>query len=637
MKTISACTMDCPDACSLVVTEKTDGSVSLRGNPDHPFTAGFACKKIRNHIRRLRSPDRILHPLLRRGEQWQRISWDEALDLCAQKIQALRHEPAAILHFHSDGAKGVLKQAVNLFFACIGASRIRGTLCDGAGYIACVQDFGSRENNTPEDLLNAGRIVNWGKDLSRSSVHLAAIVRRARKRGTKVLTISPGGYGNGSFSDDRVRLRPGTDRMLAAAVIRRMLSRNEIAPDIFARTRNPDTFRAMLRRQSEARLLAACDLPEADIETVRRYYEADVPVATLVGAGLQRYCHGGENVRFINALALLAGHMGRTGGGSYFHLHSMGNFDLSWAGDLKEKPRRSFREPTIGRDLLAAGPPEVRMIWVNGSNFINQAPDCHQNIRAFERIGFRVVTDAFMTDTARRADLVLPSALMLEQADIVGSFLHRHVQYAPAVLPPPGEARDDFQIISELGRRLDPPVLLPDADACFRMSLDTPQLNTTPEELRARGSVRANLPDIAYAGMRFDHPDGRARLPTVLHPEPGPPEGYPLRFLTLVRRDAIHSQMLPDPYPRLPEAWVAPECRALTGLDLSQPIFIVSPLGRLKVSLQLLPGLHPGTVVYRRGDWMSRGGGANQLIAARRTDMGGGAAFYDQYVRLENG
>jgi len=63
---------------------------------------------------------------------------------------------------------------------------------------------------------------------------------------------------------------------------------------------------------------------------------------------------------------------------------------------------------------------------------------------------------------------------------------------------------------------------------------------------------------------------------------------------------------------------------------------LVSPLARLNVNVQTLPDLHPDVVIYRRGDWISQGGGVNQLIAARLTDIGSGAAYYDQYVRLEN-
>jgi hypothetical protein len=74
----------------------------------------------------------------------------------------------------------------------------------------------------------------------------------------------------------------------------------------------------------------------------------------------------------------------------------------------------------------------------------------------------------------------------------------------------------------------------------------------------------------------------------------------------------------------------------LAKIDPARNVYIVSPLGRLKVALDLMPGLHPGVVLCRRGDWMNRGGGVNQLITAGLTDIGSGAPFYDQYVRLEN-
>jgi hypothetical protein len=103
-----------------------------------------------------------------------------------------------------------------------------------------------------------------------------------------------------------------------------------------------------------------------------------------------------------------------------------------------------------------------------------------------------------------------------------------------------------------------------------------------------------------------------------------------------VRRNAIHSQMLPEDQKQPPVVWVATGSPCLENLNLENPVELVSPLGRLKVSVQTLPDLHPGVVIYRRGDWISMGGGVNQLIAAGLTDIGSGAAYYDQYVRLEN-
>jgi anaerobic selenocysteine-containing dehydrogenase len=636
LKTITACTYDCPDACSLILDQTDGGDRRLRGNPDSPFTRGVMCAKTRRQLRRLNSPNRILKPRLKTKGGWRDIGWEEALDRCAEKIQDLRGEPKAILHVHSDGAKGVLKEAVNLFFAQLGSSRIRGSLCDAAGFVAGIEDFGSRENNDIEDLAQAAVIVNWGKDFARSSIHTAAMVHRARRRGARVISISPGGDGNTPFSDLRIRLRPGTDRLLAAAIIRRLMAEKCIPESLLGHTRGPEKFYELVLRRSEEELLESCEVSRSDADLLFQAYAAVKPLATFIGAGLQRYRFGGENVRFINALALLSGNVGRSGGGVYFHLHSYRNLNLGWVRGPGHKGRRAFHIAAVGREILAARNPPIRMLWVNGTNVVNQAPGAQETARAFDHVEFKVVVDAFLNDTAARADLVLPCALMLEQEDIVGSFLHEYVQYAAAVVRPPPEARTDLWIVTELGRRLDPPVAMPTADDCLRSALMSPHLETTFDELRTRGFVRSNRPRIAYEELQFAHADGKYRFPDRLHSEPPAPAEYPLRLLTLVRRSAIHSQILPEDQNPPPPVWVAPDCPALSLLEISEPVDLVSPLGRLRVTISLLPGLHPRTVVYRRGDWMSHGGGANQLIASEITDLGGGAPYYSQYVRLEN-
>jgi anaerobic selenocysteine-containing dehydrogenase len=505
-----------------------------------------------------------------------------------------------------------------------------------AGIAACIADFGSLDTNDPLDIVNASAVVNWGKDLGRSSNHVAAIVAKVRKSGGKVLTISPGGDGNGMFSDKVIRIRPGTDRFLAAAVIHLLIQRGQIDDNVLERTRDWPQFRELITARSVSELAGASDVSQNEVEELFAYYSLQEPVASLLGWGLQRYKHGGENVRFINALALLSGNIGRRGGGSYFNISSTRNFHLSWTKGSPEKKRRTLLLPTIGKDILETEKPPIKMIWVNGFNVVNQAPDSGAIGRAFEDTEFKVVVDAFMTDTALRADLVLPCELMLEKEDIVGSFLHNYVNYVRPVLPPPTGARSDLWILSELGKRLDPPILLPKAEDCLNASLESPYLETSLEDLRRLGFVRANRPEIAYANLRFDNPDGKYHLPTVLHQEIPPPNQFPLRLLTLVRRNFVHSQILPEEHDPLPRVWISSESPALEGLDLDRDLYMVSPLGRLKVRVEHSQDLHPEAVIYRRGDWMKFGGGANQLVAAELTDMGDGAAYYSQCVRLEN-
>ena len=371
----------------------------------------------------------------------------------------------------------------------------------------------------------------------------------------------------------------------------------------------------------------------AAVERLADVYGSGRPVATLIGWGLQRHAYGGENVRLINALAVLSGNVGRSGGGSYYIAPSSRHLNLAWKALPGPQQVERIFKPTLGRDILAADPP-VKMIWVNGSNPVNQSPDSERVAAAFRAVPFKVVVDAFMHDTAELADLVLPCALNLEQENLNTSYFHDFVNHArPAVSPPP-EARTDHWILTEVGRRLDPPIRLPAMDALIAASLP-PGIPGGLDALHARGFVEVPRHPVAFEGLRFAHPDGRCRFPEEIHPEPEAPEGFPLRLLSLIRAGFTHSQILPEEHPE-PKVYLAPESPAWQGLDQARPVFLASPVGRLQVVPETLPGLHPEAVVYRRGDWRRLGGGINRIIADTETDMGHGAAYYAQHVRLEN-
>lgn len=165
-------------------------------------------------------------------------------------------------------------------------------------------------------------------------------------------------------------------------------------------------------------------------------------------------------MRFINALALISGQIGRPGGGSYFIAPSNRHLDLSWQAKPAPKQVARFFKPTIGRDILAAEP-AVKMIWANGTNPVNQSPDSHLVSQAFRSVPFKVVVDAFMTDTADLADLILPCTLNLEQENLNPSYFHdfiNHTRPPKVYLAPDSPARAGLDLakpvffVSPLGR-----------------------------------------------------------------------------------------------------------------------------------------------------------------------------------------
>jgi anaerobic selenocysteine-containing dehydrogenase len=632
MNKISACILDCPDACSLLVDSQEK---IIQGNPDHPFTRGFICPKGKNFLSRINSEERVTEPMLRQGSGYVNTTWDKALDIIAEHLNRLRSRPESILHVRGYGYRGVLAQAGLNFFQAIGSSKTYGSLCDEAGIEACTRDMGSLKHNDPMDILNACRIVNWGKDFSRASMHSSMIISQARKSGARVLTISPGGDSNPRLSDDFILIRPGSDRFLAAAIIKMFLDKNNIRPDIIDRTANWPIFRSLIQSFSLSGLLKECQVSTDEALRLFRWYQESGPTATIIGWGLQRYVLGGQNVRMINALALLSGNMGVKGGGAYYNVSSGRNLG-QWTAltsphaDEKRK-RRQLAHYDLGREIENARP-EIEFIWVDGHNAVNQIPDSLRTARAFEK-PFVVCVDGFLNDTALCSDVILPPALMLEKEEILGSCLHNYVNYSGKILQPRGSCRSDFEIFSDLGQRLTPEIIFPGQNECLEAGLKP--LGTRLEHIRKKGFLLADHPKIAFQGLVFDHPDFLYRFPTELQQDPSTDQDYPLRLLSLIQGRYMHSQIPESEQKGLPRIFISESNQALPELDPLKQTYLATPLGRMKVEVRTISNLHQEAVIFRRDGWMKCGHGPNILIEPRKTDMGNCAAFYSQPCRIE--
>lgn len=630
MTKVTACTMDCGDSCSLVVDPEKR---SIRGNPRHPFTNGFCCKKGGRYFERIDAEDRIITPLIKENGRFREAGWDEALNLVAQKLNAARKMPESILHVRGHGYRGILGKASNNFFEKIGSSTLKGAICDNTGIEACIRDFGVLHHNDPEDILNANRVINWGRDMVRCSIHQTALIHKARKRGTEVLTISPGGDKTPEFSDVNIIIRPGTDRFLAAAVLKLYLEAGDLNPWVLNRTANWPALRGLIDGCNLSDLTSACEVSTSDVEMLYDWYADTGSVATVIGWGLQRHLYGGENVRFINALAMISGNIGLSGGGSYYNVSSgrnLGKWGHLIEGEVGE--RRELMLQMLGSEIRKADPP-VDFIWVDGHNIVNQIPDCLSVADAFAK-PFVVCVDGFMHDTAMVSDVILPPAMMFEREDVLGSFVHNFVNHCAAVVDPPGQCRSDFDILTDLGKRLDDPIIFPDAETCIREGLK--QGNFSYDELVGNGFVKAKHPYIAFENMEFGHVDGLYRFPEALSPEPERDPEYPLQLLTLVRGSALHSQIPEKDQRGYPKIYVSKQNPAWAALDPARDAYLVTPLGAMQVIVEVEKTLHPRAVIMRRGGWMKYGHSANVLIEPKMADMGDGTALYSQVCRLEN-
>jgi len=628
----TACTYDCPDACGLLATVEGDQVLRLQGDPEHPVTRGRRCFRIHGQPARLRHPSRLTAPLLRSGETWREVSLDEALDRCAAHLQQALHEagPPSVLHIGGGGSLGLSHELVGHFFRSLGPiTTVSGGICGEAGEAAQREDFGDCACHDYTDLQHSAAVVLWGKNPVASGVHLVPFVDEARRRGAPVWLIDPAPAETGRLARHVVRVAPGGDGALALGVLCRLQQQGALDHEAWARVDNVDAVRELLQGLDPAACAHLAGVESAQVDALARLYGMR-PVATWIGWGLQRSAAGGHAVRCIDALCLLSGQVGIAGGGANYTSRRSRGLDRSM---IAPATGRTVAAHALGQELDRLEEPALRFVYINGANPVTQHADSSATRRALEHPGrFVVVADAFFTDTARAADLVLPVSLMLEdEDDVVGAYQHHHVARVRRVVAPPAGVHDDLWIVQQLGRRLgraEDPVLLQPAATVERM---TATWFSDPRASWARNPAQEPIP----FAHRFPTSSGKARLVTTPPTMPAADPEYPLTFLTLSSRRWQTSLLTPEQQQGPAHCRVHPTAPGLQGMTTGDRARLVSPLGALVVELQLDPQLHPTACVVHRGGWVAYGHGVNLLVSARSTDLGQGTAFYSQRVRLE--
>ncbi len=637
----TACTRDCPDACGLVATVRDGQVVRLRGDREHPVTRGFLCERTSRFLDRQHDPDRLVQPLVRQRGELRPASWDEALGLIADRMMAIRAESgaAAILNYRSGGSLGLMKHVTDYFFETFGPVTIKtGDICSGAGDVAQMTDFGEEDAHDLFDLLSSRTIILWGKNPHVSNVHLLPVLQDARRQGARLLLVDPVHHRGADMASAHVQVRPGGDIALALGVARRLFERGAITDRALATCDHVETFRAEAFAREVGDWARLADVTEAEVDLLATAL-ADPPCAILVGWGMQRRARGSATVRALDALGALSGNLGIPGGGVSFYFKRRGAFDLSFVRGEAVAPR-TLLEPLLGEQILAAKDPPIRMAFITCGNPVVMLPDSTTVRDALAGLEMTVVVDAFLTDTARTAHVVLPGTTMLEEDDLVGAYGHHWLAAVRPVAPRPRAAgggdgpRSDLEIVQELARRTGCGEALAGDAATWqrRLLARVADRGASLEELH-RGAVRNPLAPRVLFDDGIPTRSGRVNLVRGLDPTPTPttPE-RPLLLMAQSTEKAQGSQVAARTQEGPAEAIVHPD--AAGGCADGGLARLESEIGSLVVRLRFDPRQRRDVVLMQKGGWLSAGRAANAIIPARATDAGGGAAYLDTPVRV---
>jgi anaerobic selenocysteine-containing dehydrogenase len=530
-----ACPQDCPDTCAFIYHVEDGKLVEVTGDPAHPMTRGGLCVKLKDFAEHHYNPDRILYPMKRVGPKgsgkYERISWDEALSTIKSKWTEIidQYGSTAIMPHAYLGNQGTANglTAGDAFFNRLGSTVAEKTYCESGSSTAWVMTVGPTGGLDVESLAYAKYIIVWGMNMVSTNLHAWPFVLEARSKGAKIVVIDPFKSRTAKQADWHIAIKPGTDAALALGMMNVIIQEGLVDYDYVEKyTLGYEELKARAAEFPVERVSEITGIPAADIVKLAREYATTPPAAIREGVAVERCPGGGDAVRAITCLPALIGAWRHVGGGAVEM--PIYEFPMSVAHvsrpDWIKPGTRVLNELDLGAALtgkMKLDPP-IKSVFVYNSNPVSQAPDAGELVRGLQREDlFTVCSELFITDTAKYADILLPSTMQAEQYDIMVTWGHLYIMLNQPAIPAPGECVANIDLFRKLAKTMgfnDDYWDLTD-DEWLTLSYDwsSPALEgITLDVLKKDGWKRLNvgMPDVRapHANGNFKTPSGKCEF-----------------------------------------------------------------------------------------------------------------------------
>ena len=384
MSNVTACPLDCYDACSIVVED-----AKLKG---------FLCPHINHYdnFQTIQSP----------SYKGKNISLEEALKILKEILQ--NSAKNQILHYRGSGNFGLMQESTDHFFASFEATLTDGSLCDGAGEFGIIEGRGSNKNMPLSEIAKSEVVLLWGRNPHTTSSHLLPLLKDK-----KIIVIDPIQTEITKTADLHIQLKPHGDYILAMILSRFVNLHGLIDDEYIAKyaTEYEDFYELTQTIRIKAKL-AEIDVTLGQIGKVLELIK-DKKVAIVTGVGIQKYSDGADVVRAIDAFATLLGLFGKEGCG------------VAYLGNSKEgiiSPFMQTQKKKISKvDTLFS---IYKTVFIQGANPLSQMPNTQRVQKSLEKVENIVYFGLYENETSRIADLIIPAKSFLYKNDIRTSYSH---------------------------------------------------------------------------------------------------------------------------------------------------------------------------------------------------------------------
>ncbi len=646
----------CHGGCGVLATVENGRITRVEGNPDSA-TRGTMCAKGLASIQDVYNPNRILYPMKRKGErggcQWQRISWEEALETVAGKIKGSIEESGASSVAICQGTGRGYNRYTFRFARSIGTPNMGAPtdFCYGpklavfgmmvGGRLYC--DYHGWGGEYPKTQ------ISWGKQLEITNAdgEMAVWFLNSLKKAEHLILIDPRATRLAGRADLWLQVRPGTDAALALGMLNVIIN-EELYDREFVEnwTYGFDKLKQRVQDYPPARVSEISWVPQEKIVKAARILATVKPACIQMGEALEANNNSVQTLRAIVCLMAVTGNIERPG--------SMINWVPPDTGPLEDFAREvpAPKETAIGADRfkllgslamahmhtmfkqLKEGTAPIRVMHLQGTNPLVAYPNTKEVKEALLNVEFLSVVDLYMSPTAEYADIVLPAAHWLETDDIHDMHPRFIIGAINKVVDPPGEAWPDNKIFNELGKRLAPEYWFDSVEEMLdyelrkanitwkefsrlgflaKMGKEQPYYKYKTDYWRKGGGFATNTGKVELYSTKMEKL-GYDPLPYYIEPNESPystPElaqEYPFILSTGARSPYyFHSQyrQLPrlrerQPYPIVQ---IHPETAEKLGIKDGEWVWIETPRGRIKQLAELFAGLDPRVVAAQASWW----------------------------------
>jgi anaerobic selenocysteine-containing dehydrogenase len=665
---VTACPRNCYSSCGFRVKCNEGKIVGIDKLSSNVATKNGPCVKGQSYINRVYNPERVTSPLLKdKNGFFKKISWEEAIDIIADKINNTinRYGSKSIFYLAGSGMSGILNGFAYDFWKRLGGVTLSyGNLCWPAGLEATRLTLGDNKHNHPWDIENADLIILWGKNPAETNIHQMDFIYNAIDKGAKLISIDPRRTKSSHRADLKLSPKQGTDAALALAVSAELIKRGNIDNSfINTHVKGFDNFADSIKNCSLEWASDICDIDVSEIKNMVDLIGQSNRMSVVPGYGMQRYSNGGQTIRSVLTIPVITGNIGKSGTGWYYANLQSYIFDdvkepISYRPEICDSDfRRTISTPNIAVDMLNQKNPELKVAWIERANPLTQYPDTNLIFDAFQELDFIIVSDQFMTDTAMSADIVLPAKTMFEQSDIVSSYWNPYIQIRQKVIDPPENVKTETEVYSLLadkiglhsGKEFLYPVTDKQVDDYLSSLLSEKGIDYN--ELKKAPVIHDSVQEIAFSDYMFNTESGKielwsdeanklwgvSELPQYVPLDDD--SDYDFAILSPNSHDKIHSQfgnldIISDHNP-VPVIYGNPDDLIPLKIKDDSLVRVYNSRGEIFLKCRYDFSIKRGCLSLDNGWWMSQGASVNMLSKSGFTDMGYGAALHNNRVSIE--